>query len=108
MKVDGILADLGVSSHQIDLIGRGFSFMADAELDMRMNTNSILTAKSVINEYSREKLEDIFFYNGDIKNSRNLVSKIDKYRKIKSIESTLELVSIFKDLGPNKNITKCC
>ena len=106
VKVDGILADLGVSSHQIDLIGRGFSFMADAELDMRMNTNSILTAKSVINEYSREKLEDIFFYNGDIKNSRNLVSKIDKYRKIKSIESTLELVSIIKDLCPNKYLNK--
>tara|TARA_Y100000746_G_scaffold200696_1_gene185209 strand:- start:5580 stop:6476 length:897 start_codon:yes stop_codon:yes gene_type:complete len=106
VKVDGILADLGVSSHQIDLIGRGFSFMADAELDMRMNTNSILTAKSVINEYSREKLEDIFFYNGDIKNSRILVRKIDEYRKIKSIESTLELVGIIKDLCPSKYLNK--
>ena len=65
-KVDGILADLGVSSHQFDVAERGFSFRFDSELDMRMNKSSSLSARQVINEYSEENLANLFFKYGEI------------------------------------------
>ena len=73
-KVDGILADLGISSHQIDVLGRGFSFKADAALDMRMNRQGRRTAARVLNEYSREELAKVFRSYGELKNGAALAA----------------------------------
>lgn len=91
-SVDGILADLGVSSYQFDTPERGFSFRSDAELDMRMNRESVKSAKTVINEYSEEELSSIFYQYGEINNSRKLASVIVNSRKRKAINTTAELV----------------
>ena len=76
--VDGILADLGVSSHHLDEGGRGFSFRYDAPLDMRMNQKGKLTAKEIINNYSEEQLADILYLYGELKQSRRIASAIIK------------------------------
>ncbi len=101
-KVDGILADLGISSHQIDVAHRGFSFRFDAPLDMRMNLSSSLTAKQVINEYSQDDLSDIFYHYGDLKQSRSLSRAIINQRDKKHIETTFELVDSVKNIIPEK------
>lgn len=101
-KVDGILLDLGVSSYQIDTPIRGFSYMHDANLDMRMDVTSSLTAKYVVNEYPTEKLEEIFYKYGEEKWTKKIVSAIDKYRNDKQIETTLELVNVIKTAIPPK------
>ena len=101
-KVDGILADLGVSSHQFDVPERGFSFRFDSPLDMRMNLSSSLTARQVINEYSEEDLSDIFFHYGELRKSRILSRKIVQKRKINQIETTTELVNTINHLVPEK------
>ena len=101
--VDGILLDLGVSSYQLDEKTRGFSYMQDAPLDMRMNKNQELTAKEVINTYSEENLARIIFEYGEEKFSRQIAKKICEYRKEKTIETTLELVGIIERVVP-KNI----
>ena len=75
-KVDGIIADLGVSSHQFDNKKRGFSFDSDYNLDMRMNKQSNLSAHDVVNDYSEKQLSDLFFKYGDLKNSRRIANKI--------------------------------
>ena len=80
-KVDGILADLGVSSHQIDELERGFTYKGDTKLDMRMNTSDSLDAVEIINTYDQEKLENIFFNYGNILNPRNIVREIIKERE---------------------------
>ena len=84
MQVDGILADLGVSSHHFDEGERGFSFREDAPLDMRMNQNAGLTAKDVVNKYSEEQLADVLYMYGELKNSRKLASQIVKARPIET------------------------
>ena len=97
-QVDGILADLGVSSHHLDEEGRGFSFRFDAPLDMRMNQQAGFDARRIIEEYSEEQLSDIFYLYGELKNSRRIASAIVKARQQKSIATTTELVEVLKPL----------
>ena len=101
-KVDGILLDLGVSSPQIDNGERGFSFMKDAMLDMRMDTRNKLTAKKIVNEYSLNELTNIFYSFGEEKFSKVIANNIVKYRENKEIDSTLELVGIIESSVPKK------
>jgi len=101
-KVDGILFDLGVSSVQLDEAERGFSYHNDARLDMRMDQNQKLSAEDVVNNYSEEKLSEIFFKYGEEKFSRSIAKNIVKYRENKRIETTLELVEIIKSAMPMK------
>lgn len=99
-KVDGILFDLGVSSPQLDEDYRGFSFHKDAPLDMRMNQSQSLSAYNVVNEYAFEELVRIFHDYGEEKYASSIAKKIVNYRKIKKIETTLELVEIIKSGVP--------
>ena len=99
-EVDGILLDLGVSSYQLDEASRGFSYMQDAPLDMRMDKTSELTADYIVNNYSEEKLADIIYEYGEEKFSRNIARKICEYRKIKKIETTKELTEIIEKAIP--------
>ena len=91
----GIVADLGVSSMQLDDANRGFSFGKNGPLDMRMSKNG-LTAKEVVNTLSEEDLSEIFWQYGDERNSRKIAKLIVNYRKIKTISTTLDLVEIIK------------
>lgn len=93
-KVDGIIFDLGLSSPQIDNKERGFTFMNDAKLDMRMNQDSKKTAADVVNDYSEKDLTNIFFLYGEEKMSRQIAHKIVETRQTKRIETTKELVDI--------------
>ena len=99
-KVDGILADLGVSSHQIDEAQRGFSFRFDGELDLRMDRTSGVSAKSVINEYEEDKLKKIFYEYGEIPNTPRLVSLISKARSTNSINTTEEFKTAINSILP--------
>ena len=99
-KVDGILLDLGVSSYQLDEATRGFSYMQDAPLDMRMDKTSALTAEYVVNNYEEERLAKIIFEYGEEKFSRNIARKICEYRKNKKIETTKELTQIIETAIP--------
>jgi 16S rRNA (cytosine1402-N4)-methyltransferase len=101
-KVDGILLDLGVSSYQLDERNRGFSYMGDAELDMRMDRTQILTAKQVVNTYSEEELARIIFEYGEERFSRAIARRIVEKRKEKNIETTEELVNIIEKVVPHK------
>ena len=92
--VDGILADLGVSSHQIDQPDRGFSTRFDGMLDMRMDRKKKQTAKDIVNHYSEENLSDLFHAYGEIRNARKLASRIVESRKVKAIETTSSLKEI--------------
>lgn len=97
--IDGIVFDLGVSSPQIDTASRGFSFSKDGLLDMRMDTDSSLTAEQVVNEYKKEELTNIFFNYGEEKQSRLIANKIVAKRPIKT---TLELVKVILEaVGAN-------
>ena len=99
-KVDGILLDLGVSSYQLDERSRGFSYMGDSLLDMRMDKTQELTAEIVINEYSEEKLAKIIDEYGEEKFAKKIVSNIVKERKINPIKTTMQLVEIIKKSIP--------
>lgn len=101
-KVDGVLADLGVSSHQFDEAARGFSTRNNAPLDMRMNVMQSLDAKKVINEYEEEALADIFFYYGELREARKLARDIVRHRKINAINTTEDLKKLFSFLPPHK------
>lgn len=90
-QIDGLLGDLGVSSHHFDDESRGFSFRFDAPLDMRMNKRAGLTAADVLNDYSEEQLADVFYLYGELKNARRLAKTIADYRKGKRIETTADL-----------------
>ena len=105
-SVDGILLDLGVSSPQIDNKERGFSFMQDARLDMRMDNRQKLDAEIVVNEYSYEELKNIFYTFGEEKFSAVIAKNIVNKRKEKRIETTLELVEIIKISVPVKYYIK--
>lgn len=94
-KVDGILADFGVSSHQFDEAERGFSTRSDAPLDMRMNVMQLLDAKKVINDYDEEHLADVFYQYGELRESRKLAREIVNHRKVKPIETTEDLKKLF-------------
>lgn len=99
-KVDGILLDLGVSSYQLDEKTRGFSYLGENELDMRMDKNQKLTAKDVLNNYTQEKLADIIYNYGEERFSKIIAKNICNYRKNKKINSTKELVDIIKGSIP--------
>ena len=101
-KIDGILLDLGVSSYQLDERNRGFSYMGDAELDMRMDKSQSLTAKEVVNTYSEEDLANIIYEYGEERFSRVIARKICEVRKEKEISTTAELVSIIESVIPRK------
>ena len=100
--VDGILADLGVSSYQIDTAERGFSFMRNARLDMRMDKSQKLDAYQVVNAYKEEELAKILFAYGEEKNARQIARKICKIREDKPIETTFELRDIVVSSYPPK------
>ena len=91
--IDGLLADLGVSSHHFDDETRGFSFRFDAPLDMRMNKRAGKTAADIVNEYDEAKLADVFFLYGELKNSRRIANAIAAYRQQKRIETTGDLMA---------------
>lgn len=99
-KVDGILLDLGVSSYQLDERNRGFSYIGDAKLDMRMDKTQELTAEDVVNEYPEEKLADIIYKYGEERFSRVIAKNICNQRKVKRIETTGELVEIIRNSIP--------
>lgn len=99
-EVDGILLDLGVSSYQLDERNRGFSYMGDGKLDMRMDKSQNFTAKDVVNKYTEEELSRIIFEYGEEKYSRRIARKIVEQRKDKEIETTEELVNIIKSVIP--------
>ena len=96
--IDGLLADLGVSSHHFDDETRGFSFRFDAPLDMRMNKRSGMTAAEILNNYSEEQLADIFYIYGELKNARKIASAVVKARDEKRIETTGDLMQIAEKL----------
>ena len=98
--IDGMLFDLGVSSPQLDEAERGFSYMNDAELDMRMDDTASLSAKEVVNSWSEERLQRILWDYGEEKYARRIVSAIIKAREEKEIKFTLELVDIIKSAMP--------
>lgn len=95
-QVDGILADLGVSSHHFDAQERGFSFRFDAPLDMRMNQKAQRTAADILNEYSESQLADLFYLYGELRNARKIASVIVKNRNSRRIETTGDLMNIIK------------
>ena len=99
-KVDGILLDLGVSSYQLDERNRGFSYLGENELDMRMDKSQELTAKIVVNTYKEEDLANIIYNYGEERYSRNIAKNICNYRKQKTIETTKELVEIIEKSIP--------
>ena len=100
-KVDGVLADLGVSSHQFDEADRGFSTRFDGDLDMRMNQKSKTSAKEIINTYTEEKLAEILFQYGELRNSRNIAKTIVEERLKEKIETSFQLKSVLKKYLPN-------
>ena len=93
-QFDGLLADLGVSSHHFDDETRGFSFRFNAPLDMRMNKRSGKTAAEILNNYSPEALADIFYFYGEMRNARQIASAVIKFRNQKKIETTNDLLEI--------------
>lgn len=105
-RVDGILADLGVSSYQIDEASRGFSYNKDAGLDMRMDKTSSLDAEKVVNTYSEKDLVKILFEYGEERYARQIVRNIIKHRQIKPINTTLELRKIIEESVPSFELHK--
>ncbi|MFH0759560.1 MAG: 16S rRNA (cytosine(1402)-N(4))-methyltransferase RsmH [Bacteroidota bacterium] len=105
-KVDGILADLGISSHQIDKQGRGFSFKSDAELDMRMDVRGSMTASRVLNEYTVAGLAKIFWKYGELANGKALAVAIDNSRKQKKLQTTGDLEDALNRFIPGNKPSK--
>ncbi len=101
-KVDGVLLDIGVSSHQLDEGERGFSYMKDAPLDMRMDREQTLSAYTVVNEYPKELLTEIFYKYGEEKWSKRIAEKIVEERINSPIKTTLDLVSVLDHAIPKK------
>ena len=105
-QVDGILADLGVSSHHFDAKHRGFSFRGEAPLDMRMNTRSKRTAADIVNTYDKEALAKIFSDYGELDTTWKIANCIERARNIQPIETTAELVEAVKPCTPPKDEAK--
>ncbi len=103
-EIDGYLIDLGVSSYQIDNGERGFSFLHDGRLDMRMDKTSSLDAFQVVNNYSKEKLINVLYKYGEESNAKKIVENIVERRKIKPIETTFELRDLIEAAFPKKVI----
>lgn len=99
-KVDGILADLGISSHQIDSPERGFSTRFDGPLDMRMDKKAEVTAAKLLNQYAEEKLHKILGMYGEVKNARTLAKAITQQRGAKKFERNNDLLEVLKPLAP--------
>jgi len=99
-KVNGILADLGISSHQIDSAERGFSTRFDGPLDMRMDQRSKTTAAKILNEYSEAQLHKIFGMYGELKNAKTAANTIVDQRKIKPLKTTLDLKTALQSIAP--------
>lgn len=99
-KIDGLLADLGVSSHHFDAPERGFSFRFDGDLDMRMNQSAKLSAKNLVNEYSETELAKIFWEYGELKNSRKLAKAIIDHRENKKIVTIKEFTDVLMPYLP--------
>lgn len=97
-EIDGLLADLGVSSHHFDDSERGFSFRFDGKLDMRMNKRSGMTAADIVNTYEEERLADIFYLYGELKNSRKLASVLVKARAKKEFVTINDFLEVVKPL----------
>lgn len=102
-QVDGILGDLGVSSHQFDEADRGFSIRTNAALDMRMNTLQSLDAAKVVNDYEEEQLADLFYYYGELREARKLAREIVHFRKNKKIKTTQDLKDVFHYMPAHKS-----
>jgi 16S rRNA (cytosine1402-N4)-methyltransferase len=100
LKVDGILADLGISSHQIDSPERGFSTRFDGPLDMRMDQKGKVTAAKIVNEYSEEALHKIFGMYGELKNARTAAKAVVQARSVKPLVSTLDLKDALMSIAP--------
>jgi len=99
-EVDGILADLGVSSHQFDVAERGFSTRFDADLDMRMNQDGKLSAHTIVNKYDEEKLSNILFLYGELRNARAIAKQIVSARNDQPIKTSFELKTVLKQFLP--------
>ena len=97
-QIDGLLADLGVSSHHFDDENRGFSFRFDSPLDMRMNKSATQTAADVVNNYSEEALADVFYLYGELKNARRIASLLVKQRTQTEIKTTQQLITVLEPL----------
>lgn len=97
-RIDGLLADLGVSSHHFDDENRGFSFRFDSPLDMRMNKSATQTAADVVNNYSEEALADVFYLYGELKNARRIASLLVKQRAQTEIKTTQQLITVLEPL----------
>ncbi|MGD9909080.1 MAG: 16S rRNA (cytosine(1402)-N(4))-methyltransferase RsmH [Candidatus Izemoplasmatales bacterium] len=104
--IDGIIFDLGVSSFQLDIPDRGFSYNYDYPLDMRMDQTQSLTAREIVNNYSFQELTKILFEYGEENFAKNIANQIIKQRAIKPIETTFELVDIIKKSLPSKVLSK--
>ncbi len=109
-QVDGLLADLGVSSHHFDDESRGFSFRFDTPLDMRMNMRAGMTAADIVNDYTEEQLADIFYLYGELKNARKIAATLVKSRQQERIETTGQLLRVTEQLfareREKKEVTK--
>lgn len=99
-KVDGILGDLGVSSHQFNVAERGFSTRFDADLDMRMNKKDELSAYKVVNTYGEDRLSDVLFQYGELRNARALAAKISEERSIEKIVTSFRLKEVLQQFLP--------
>ena len=104
--IDGLLADLGVSSHHFDDETRGFSFRFDAPIDMRMNKRAGRTAADILNDYDEGRLSDLFFIYGELKNSRRLAAAIVKARAEKAIRTTSDLIAVTEPFMPKERQKK--
>ena len=109
-QIDGLLADLGVSSHHFDEQERGFSFRFDAPLDMRMNQRATLTAQDVVNDYPEERLADVLHFYGELKNARRIAAVIARKRETQVLTTTQQLADAVQELFPKergkKELTK--
>ena len=97
-QIDGLLADLGVSSHHFDDAERGFSFRFDSPLDMRMNKRAGMTAADVVNDYDEQRLADVFYLYGELKNARKIAAVLAKARQQQRIETTGQLMQVTEKL----------